>query len=936
MGSDGRVLDLLRRKGMEQLSEIQSLSMPEILSGSNVLLISPTGSGKTYAALLPVFELFLRARSEGRARGISILYITPLRALNRDLLRRVEELAGILGIGVGVRHGDTSKWVRRGQAHSPPDMLITTPETLQAILPGKLMRGHLSGVRWVIIDEAHELAGDKRGVQLSVALERLAGLAGGEFQRIGLSATVGDAEAIAKFFMGSSRPFRILRSSDLRAFEISIKYLSPDRGDEELAERLGISPGAIARAREVIGLIGAHRSAMVFTNTREHAEALGAQIKILEPGLPVGVHHGSLSKELREEVEGAFLRGDLKAIICTSSMELGIDVGRVDFVVQYLSPRQSTKLAQRLGRSEHRIGGVAKGCIISNWVDDLLESIVLRRRALDGEFERTRIHEGALDVLAHQLVGVALDSGALSLDECLELFRRAYPFRDLSREDLASVADMLVKEGILKASDSKIWARYPRAFRYYYENLSMIPDAKRYVVYDFFRKRRIGTLDQEFVARRCDVGSEFIMHGSTWRVVRVDEEGGVVEVEGAPPSLSAIPSWEGEMIPVEYEVAKEVGRLRAEVLEDDGAQLAELGEVEKRGILDFLKRHAAKFPLPTDRMAFVEQYENCIILHACLGTLANEAIGMALAAILSSKYGFKVLHQSDPYRVALISPAKIGPEEVHNELRGLSPDSFLEVVDRYLEETDVLAWTLWHVAKRFGAVEKRAEYRANRARLLAKALRGTVIEREAKREIYTERVDMERAGEFLRSLQCGEVGLDFMAQTGPSCSPLAAPLLDKILPSDVLMPQLPADSLIEIVKDRILSTKVKLVCMFKGDWEGVRVVGDLPERIECPSCGSTLIAVTSPRDDLLIKAVRKRIRGSKPSPEEGAALKSAWLSASLVQASGKKAAIVLSGHGIGPASASRIMRKLFRSEADMYAEIIKAERLYARTRAFWG
>ncbi len=931
----GRVLDLLRGKGIEELSEIQSLSIPEILSGSNALLISPTGSGKTYAALLPVLELFLRARSEGRTEGISILYITPLRALNRDLLRRVEELAEALGMGVSVRHGDTSKWIRRGQARSPPDMLITTPETLQAILPGKVMRRHLKGVKWTIIDEAHELAGDKRGVQLSVALERLARLAG-EFQRIALSATIGDAETIAKFFIGPSRPLKIIRSSDLRRLEISIRYLSPSREDEELAKRFGMSPGAVARAREAIELIKAHRSTIVFTNTREHAEALGAQIKILEPNLPVAVHHGSLSKELREEVEGAFLKGDLRAIICTSSMELGIDVGRVDFVIQYLSPRQATKLAQRVGRSEHRIGGVARGCILSNWVDDLLESIVLKKRALDEDFERVRIHEGALDVLAHQVIGIALDSGAISLEECLELLRRSYPFRELSLGDLASVVEVLAKEGILRASDSRIRVRYPRAFRYYYENLSMIPDAKRYIVHDFFRDKRIGTLDQEFVARRCEPGSEFIMHGSTWRVIRVDDGKGVVEVEGVPPSLSAIPSWEGEMIPVEHEVAKEVGRLREEVLQGDGSQLAELDEAAREEVMDFLKAHAAGFPIPTDRRAFIEQYENCIILHSCLGTLANEAIGMGLAALLSSKYGFKVIHQSDPYRVALIAPAKVGPEEVYNELMGLSPDSFPEVVDRCLEETDLLAWTMWHVAKRFGAVGRDAEYSASRARLIAKALRGTAIEEEAKREIYTERIDVKRAEEFLEGLQRGEIRLDFMPQIGPAPSPLAAPLLDKILPRDFLRGQIPTNSLLEIVKHRILSTKVKLVCMFKGDWEGIRVVGDLPERIKCPSCGSTLIALTNPRDEVLAKAVRKRIRGSKLSPEEGAALKSAWLSASLIQASGKKAAIILSGYGIGPTTASRIIRKLFRSEAEMYAEIIKAERLYARTRAFWG
>src|SRR2546426_3755284 len=531
------VLKRLEKEGFLEASPIQELSIPAILRGENVLLIAPTGTGKTLAAILPVLDKFLEARSSEKTHGISILYVTPLRALNRDLLRRLEEMGRDLDVKIQVRHGDTPTSARSQQAKSPPDMLITTPETLQSILVGKRMKEHLRSVRWVVVDEVHELATDERGVQLSIALERLIELTGQEFQRIGLSATIGEPERIGQFLVGTGRQVNILRSDEERGLQISIGSVSPTGKDHEEATRLGLPISTVARARKILGLIEAHKSTLVFTNTREHAEALASQLLALG-AVGVKVHHGSLSRELREEAEKEFQAGSLRALICTSSLELGIDIGSVDFIIQYTSPRETTRLVQRIGRSGHTLGGTSKGMILTVGTDDTLESAILIERALTGRLERPIIHENAYDVLSHQVIGLLLQKRRLTLEEIREIVRRSYPFRNLELEDLERVIRQLEDLRFARRFAGQVSPRNPGAIQYYFRNLSVIPDVQRYTVFDFFRKRRIGSLDQDFIARRCASGTEFILHGQTWKVISIDEEKLHVEVESTPPSLT--------------------------------------------------------------------------------------------------------------------------------------------------------------------------------------------------------------------------------------------------------------------------------------------------------------------------------------------------------------------------------------------------------------
>lgn len=932
----------LDRQGIAEASEIQKLAIPAILGGQNVLLIAPTGTGKTLAAILPIFDLFTSLKKKEKTSGIKILYITPLRALNRDLLRRLFEVGEDLGIDIQVRHGDTPASIRAKQAKSPPDMLITTPETLQAILPGRKMREHLKQVKWLIIDEIHELATDKRGTQLSVALERLRRLAGQDSQRIGLSATV-EAEKVARFLAGSAGEVIALRSAEIRGLDVEIETISPNQRDHEEAKRLAIPPTAVSRARKICELVSGQRSTLVFTNTREHAEALGSQISAIGCRSTVKVHHGSLSKEIREEVEADFQTGKIAGVICTSSLELGIDVGTVDLVIQYMSPREATRLVQRIGRSGHQIGVQPHGHIITTWADDILESAVLLNRAKKEQLEKVKIHINALDVLAHQIVGLVLDAREISIEEAYSLVKGACPYRNLELKTFSSVVNQLQQQRIIRLRDGVISARFLSTRQYYYENLSVIPAVKKFTVFDFSLKRRIGTLDQEFVARRCRAGTEFIMHGNTWRVISADEEKLSVEVEAAAPSLNAIPSWEGEIIPVDHEAALEVGKLRELFSQVSSQEIESLSldqnlhidSISAAKVWEAVEEHRRDYPLPTDKQIVVERFENCLIVHACFGNLVNETLGLVLSTLIHAKLGVNVLTQVDTYRIALVTPLKLNPKMIADELLKIKPEEIRTIIKGTVENTELFAWKHWHVAKRFGAVEAKADYSLRRAKLLVEVFRITPINYEAHREFYLEKLDVEDTVRVIQKITDGEIGVAVAEQKGTSCSPFALPIVDKIVPHNLLRPALPTQSLAEIVKERLMSTNVKLICIFNADWQSVRAVGTLPETVRCPKCKSTLVAVAYHGDQQLLPIIIKKKNHRKLTDEEEERWNRAWKSASLVQTAGRKAILAMAARGVGPTTAARILRRYVRSEAEFYSEILKAEREYQRTRLFW-
>ncbi|MHA1332645.1 MAG: DEAD/DEAH box helicase [Candidatus Odinarchaeia archaeon] len=948
-----RLLNVLEKYGFIAPTIPQEKVMPLILSGNNVLLVAPTGSGKTEAAILPIFSIILDKYNGSKGTGILAVYITPLRALNRDILRRLISIGKELGISVEVRHGDTPQRVRRKQADYPPQILITTPETLQAILPGKKMKEHLRTVKWVIIDEIHELVDDKRGVQLSVALERLNEVTNEEFQRIGLSATVGDVENVAKFLVGADRTVDVVKISAGKQLELVIESPNPSEDDLEKCGDLHSTPEFTSVVRRISELIKTHRSVLIFVNTRETAEVLALRMVLYNPDFKFGIHHSSLSKEVRIDVENSFKKEDLKAIICTSSLELGIDIGSVDLVVQFMSPRQSSKLVQRVGRAGHRIWEKSSGVLIAMDPDDILESISVCNRALNEQLEEVNIHENALDVLCNQIAGILLDCGNVSAEYVYRVICRSWAFRNLDFSVFERVVDYMETQGILWKR-GKLLSKKRATFEYYYSNLSMIPDTKQYEIIDISSGKSVGVLDEEFVVNH-DSGTVFIAKGQPWKIIGIEED--KVKVEEVDDPTGAIPSWEGELLPVPYDVAQIVGRIRfelADAIKSHGDPYKVLekytsGMGSKAGSSLILEKSAADkivetireqveqgFPVPDNKTLVVEAFRDFIVIHLCAGTKVNETIAQMLSALLAAKFGSSVGVKADPYRIILQVPFDLSMEEVIETLKELKPDTIKSLLEIVLKQTPLFRWKFTHICKKMGAIEKDAELRRSDVDRLIRFSNDILVE-ETLRELYLEKLDVRRTMQVINKILNGEIAIKLVG-SGRNCpSPIASTGLKWFALRDLVSSNKPEREIINAVKKRLLSKKVKLACVFCGNWEGVRSVNSLPEKPKCPLCNSGLLAVLSPREESIKRIVRKFKRGVKLDANERKRLNKAMDTANLVLSMGKKAIIVLAGRGVGATTAKRILARinLDYDEVMLFKSILDAEKQYARTRAFW-
>src|SRR5262245_62133476 len=427
----------------EAPTRVQREGWPVLASGRNALLIAPTGSGKTLAAFLWAIDRVSRL-DPGASTGARILYVSPLKALVYDVERNLRAPLEAIASGeddghpfrrirVDVRTGDTTSKERRQQLRQPADVIVTTPESLYLLL-GSRAKEHLRSVHTVIVDEIHALAGSKRGVHLALSLERLSELTEREPQRIGLSATVRPADEIARF-LGGDRAVEVVDASARAHVDLTIRVPGP-----ELAEE----PGTLwARVYpEILALLRSHRSTLVFVNSRSLAEKTAQRLNDLAGEPLLRAHHGSLSHQKRSEIEEALKRGELKGIVATSSLELGIDMGAIDLVVLVESPGSVARGLQRVGRSGHSVGETSRGILFPKFKGDVLECAVVVERMLAGEIEAVGVPECPLDVLAQQVVALCAD-GPRRVDEIHALARRAFPYRGLTREMLVSVVEML-------------------------------------------------------------------------------------------------------------------------------------------------------------------------------------------------------------------------------------------------------------------------------------------------------------------------------------------------------------------------------------------------------------------------------------------------------------------------------------------------------------
>jgi ATP-dependent Lhr-like helicase len=912
LGIEANTREFYRNQGFTNLTNIQAKSLPVICRKIDSILIAPTGSGKTEAAILPVLTM-IRDSNVEKSKGIKALYITPLRSLNNDVFRRIEKYSNYLGLSLEIRHGDTSAVKKKKMANHPPDVLITTPETLGIILTNSILIGHLASVEWVIVDEVHELLPNERGSHLSMSLERLEKVARNRPSRIGLSASVADPREAGRFVAGSGRNIAVLMDRSLREYDIEIKYVNGSINDVCRLILTYVDP-----------MIHEGKSILVFTNTRDEAEYIGTILKS-RARFGVDVHHGSLSKTSREETEKKLREGSAGLVVCTSSLELGLDIGSVDLVIHYGSPRQISKLVQRIGRSRHNNRRSAKGLIITSSHDDELEAHAILCRTRKGEMEEQEIHQMPFDVMAHHLVGISLQARtSIPISEAFQLIKKSYPFRNLQISDLMMSLKILADIGLIRIDIAENSYRYTlRSYKYYFSNLSMIPFVQKFEVVDIVAKRKIGMLDQQFVGDYGERGNVFVLKGLQWKIVSIDEKRLVVNVEPLRGVTMNVPYWAGETIPVDYLTAVRVAESRRRSVNSDVFFSRETVE----NSLAFLKE------LPGSKLILIEssRKNNSLILHMPFGTKVNNTFASVISTLLSSQLGYVIESRSDAYRILLTSAAaRIGKahiERIFNELVDCEP-----ILIASFSGTYVMNWKVWTVGRRFGIVSKESVYDKKIARLLYDRYMKTPVSAEAIRELVHEKYDVLTTNRILQEYANDLIRLQWVEVE--EFTDLAKPTVERYQRFSAAPLSLET-GIIELVKERLLRTKHRLICIRCGEWERVFETKDVPDQIHCKKCRSRLITATYVSDLELPSIIIKKLKGAKITADDNRRFDRAWKIASLINNFGRKAITVLSGHGIGADTAARVLRNSI-DESTLYRSIYEAERQYVLTRGFWN
>jgi ATP-dependent Lhr-like helicase len=661
----------------------QAGGWPAIASGAHTLIQAPTGSGKTLAAFLWALD---RSRP---GLGTQVLYVSPLKALNYDVERNLRSpLAGIgSALSVAVRTGDTSPKERAAMLRAAPDILITTPESLYLMLTSRA-REILTTIGTVIVDEVHALAGTKRGAHLALSLERLERLVSSPIQRIALSATQRPLEEIGRFVSGG-RPIELVDAG--RAKELDLEVVVPLEDMREPGEGNSVWPSIYPA---LLRLVESHRSTIVFVNNRRLAERLALRLNELAEREIARAHHGSLAREQRIEVEELLKKGDIPALVATSSLELGIDMGAVDLVIQVESPKSVARGLQRVGRAGHRIDEPSRGRVFPKFRADLLECAVVAERMREGAIEETKIPRNPLDVLAQQIVAIASQE-EIAVEDLHDLVRGAYPFRDVTRPQLDNVLDMLAgrypSEEFAELRPRITWDRIggrirgrQGARRLAVTNAGTIPDRGLFGVYLVDGGGRVGELDEEMVYE-ARAGQTFLLGASTWRIEEITRDR--VLVSPAPGVPGAVPFWKGEGVGRPYELGEAIGRTARELasLDDSTAtkRLVSRHALDERAAANLLvylrEQEAATGAVPSDRTVVVERFRDeigdwrlCVLTP--FGGRVHAPWALALAARLRDSLGLEVsaiwsddgiaLHLPDAEAAPPVEDVLVDPDEV--------------------------------------------------------------------------------------------------------------------------------------------------------------------------------------------------------------------------------------------------------------------------------
>ena len=777
-------------ENFDDFTPAQKQAIVEIHNKKNILISSPTGSGKTLTAFLSIIsELVTLSQKEELTDNVYCIYISPLKALDNDIEKNLEEpLKGIekiagreLGIRKAVRTGDTSQYQRQKMLKKPPHILITTPETLSILLVAPKFREKLSHVKYVIIDEIHSLADNKRGVHLSLSLERLHHLIGG-FTRIGLSATVSPLEEVTKFLVGYEYGIErdCLVASVNYLKELDMEVISPV-SDIVLADD---EDTRLATYDILDDLIQENKTTLIFTNTRSGTERFVYNLKTMYPSHynsnNIMAHHSSLSKEVRLETENKLKNGELKCVISSTSLELGIDIGYIDLVVLINSPKSVSRALQRIGRSGHRLHEKSKGKIIVTDRDDLVECSVLLKDAKEGKIDKINIPKNCLDVLAQHIYGMAIEN-PWDIDYAYDVIRKSYCYKDLTRDDYEDVLSYMAGEYSELEERyvyAKIWIDYKEntfgkrgklARALYSTNIGTIPDSSGVLVK--CDGETVGKIEEDFM-ERLKKGDTFVLGGNTYRFNY--GKGMTINVSPAsgPPT---IPSWFSQQLPLSFDLAMDIQRFRAhmdskfqyrrskeEIMEFIHEYLY-VDDFAANSIYEYFVEQYKYAKIPSNRKMLIEYYtgfggKKFVIFHSLFGRKVNDALSRATAYLVAKRYNANVTISISDNGFYLSSDGKIGGLE---SFRELTPENFRNILTQSLSKTETLASRFRHCAgrslmtlRRYKGKSKSVGRQQVRGKILLKFVEemddNFPILSEARRETLEDYMDVENAEKVIQ------------------------------------------------------------------------------------------------------------------------------------------------------------------------------------------
>lgn len=792
----------------EDFTPAQKKSIIDIHKNNNILISSPTGSGKTLTAFLSVIsELTSLAEKDKLEDKVYCIYISPLKALDNDIeknlnepLEGIEKIAGReLGIRKAVRTGDTTQYQRQKMLKKPPHILITTPETLSILLVAPKFREKLSHVKYVIIDEIHSLAENKRGVHLSLSLERLQHLIG-QYTRIGLSATVSPLEEMGKFLVGYEygveRNCKIVNINYLKELDMEVMCPVSDivLADEE-DTRLGMYD-------LLDDLIQENKTTLIFTNTRSGTERFVYNLKKMYPmnynNDNIMAHHSSLSKEVRLETENKLKEGKLKAVVSSTSLELGIDIGYIDLVVLINSPKSVARALQRIGRSGHRLHEKSKGRIIVTDRDDLVECSVLLKNAKEGKIDKITIPTNCLDVLAQHIYGMSIEN-PWDIDYAFEVIKKSYCYKDLTRDDYEDVLSYLGGEyGELEERYvyAKIWIDYENntfgkrgklARMLYSTNIGTIPDSSGVLVK--CNGETVGKIEETFM-ERLKKGDTFVLGGRTYRFNY--GKGMTINVTPAigPPT---IPSWFSQQLPLSFDLAMEIQKFRSfmeskfeyrrskeEIMEFIYDYLY-VDDFAANSIYEYFVEQYKYAKIPSNRCLLIEYYKGFggrkfVIFHSLFGRKVNDALSRAVAYVVAQRYNTNVTISISDNGFYLSSDGTIGGLE---SFKQLTPENFETILINSLNKTETLASRFRHCAgrslmtlRRYKGESKSVGRQQVRGKILLKFVQDMddnfSILKEARREAMEDYMDIKNALKVIRMVDSGEMEIKTIDTVIPS------------------------------------------------------------------------------------------------------------------------------------------------------------------------